>query len=78
MVSRAVERARGLRLVVLDACRENPFLSADAACGCDAARSGEVSRAWSPPARRWWLMRRRRDGSVGRSGPEQSVQQGAA
>ena len=25
LVSRAVERARGLRLVILDACRENPF-----------------------------------------------------
>ena len=25
LVSRAVERARGLRLIVLDACRENPF-----------------------------------------------------
>ena len=36
LVSRAVERASGLRLVILDACRDNPFPGEDAARRRDA------------------------------------------
>ena len=58
LVSRAVERASGLRLVILDACRENPFASRMQRAG--ATRSVGGLRGQSLRAIRWWLMRRRR------------------
>ena len=60
LVSRAVERASGLRLVILDACRENPFAVRMQRAGGDALDWPGGSRGWSRRGRRWLRTRRRR------------------
>ena len=48
LVSRAVERASGLRLVVLDACRENPFASRMQRAGATRSIGRGLARAEPP------------------------------
>ena len=48
LVSRAVERASGLRLVVLDACRENPFASRMQRAGATRSVGRGLARAEPP------------------------------
>ena len=63
LLMRAVERTRGLRLIILDACRDNPFAVAMQRSGATLRRDEQdetgVSRVWSPRVRRWWPMRPR-------------------
>ena len=42
------KRTRGLRLIILDACRDNPFAAAMQTRLARRARSAGVSRVWSP------------------------------
>ena len=59
LVLRAVARASGLRLVILDACRENPFAASMRHAG--ATRSvGRGLAGVEPAGRHWWPTRRRR------------------
>ena len=48
LVSRAVERASGLRLVILDACRENPFASRMQRAGATRSVGRGLARAEPP------------------------------
>ena len=48
LVSRAVERASGLRLVILDACRENPFASKMQRAGATRSIGRGLARAEPP------------------------------
>ena len=78
LVSRAVERASGLRLVILDACRENPFASKMQRAGATRSIGRGLARA-EPPGDT--LVAYAAEGGYGRRGwrrPEQSVQRGTA
>ena len=60
LLSRAVDGAKDLGLIILDACRDNPFAVAMHRAGRRRARSGAAWRGWNPQARHWWPMRQRR------------------
>ena len=77
LVLRAVARASGLRLVILDACRENPFAASMRHAG--ATRSvGRGLAGVEPAGRHWWPTRRRRGRWRRRRGSQQSLQRGVA
>ena len=59
LVQQAVQGATGLRLIILDACRENPFV-AKMERAAPRARLGGDLRGWSRQVRRLLHMRRRR------------------
>ena len=74
LVMRSVARASGLRLVILDACRENPV----SRCRCSEQgrpdRSAAAWRGWNLPRDPGGLCRQRGHGGGGRRGAQQSVQ----
>ena len=69
LVSRAVKPASGLRLVVLDACRDNPFAAAMQRSGATRSIGRGLARV-EPSGETLVACREGRHGCIGRPGPE--------
>ena len=76
LVSRAVERARGLRLVILDACRENPFAASMQRAG--ATRSIGRGLARVEPSGETLVAYAAKEGTVASDGAERNSPYSAA
>ena len=78
LVVRAVERASGLRVVILDACPGEPVRGVDAACGDDALDWPGVGAGGAHREHAGGVCGKGWDGGRGRKGEEQPLHRGAA
>ena len=78
LLMRAVERTRGLRLIILDACRDNPFAVAMQTCGCNALHRAGPRACGALGRYAGSLCGEGGDGGGGWRGPQQPLHRGAS
>ena len=78
LVSRAVEGASGLGLVILDACRDNPFAAAMKRSGAKRSIGRGLARVEPSGETLVAYAAKGRIGGRGRQGPKQPLHNGAA